>query len=353
MAGRFGVGIGVATAAAATILLAQPAAATDNDRRLIDGCETGGGGADIAALESSHDARTDRLTVTLRLCEDAAPDATWRLHLDHAAPFLAQAGAASGCATPADTVISRGPGGHRGAGRSRVVGNRVIFTVPLVELGVGAPAELPQIPLWATSSRAGTVDRAPNRETGDGCQHPRSLTETLVQTRIVIGNLVWISKLPVEGFIDGVSDAWNACSNEAHGAGRTGLYIAWFSDNGRSPSEFVATNRSLVSTGDGTVVAQNLADMSVCNKGASGTDCLRAPINRDIHGYPVPTGTLTWTGTQPNGTAAGAPNCNGWTSFSAADTGNGGSVDQVGAGWAIGSTGACNQIRRLICVQID
>ena len=121
MAGRFGLGIGTAAIAAATILLAQPAAAKDNSRRLLDGCEVGGTGADIAALESSHDAKTDRLTVTLRLCADAAPDATYRLHLDHAAPFLVEAGTSADCVTPADTVISRGPGGHQGAGRSRVV----------------------------------------------------------------------------------------------------------------------------------------------------------------------------------------------------------------------------------------
>jgi hypothetical protein len=105
-------------------------------------------------------------------------------------------------------------------------------------------------------------------------------------------------------------------------------------------------------TANGAMVALNLADLAKCIKGASGTDCLRAPLNRDVHGYPVPAETLTWANTLPNGTDAGGPNCNSWTAYSAGVTGNGGSVDQLGAGWSSGSVRPCNQLRRLICLQL-
>ena len=168
----------------------------------------------------------------------------------------------------------------------------------------------------------------------------------------MFGKIAWITKISFEGFIDGVNDANGACTMEAHEAGFTGLFVAWFADQGLSPSKTVFGNPGPFSTANGTMVARTSPTSATCTKGATGTDCLRAPLDRDIHGIPVPTGTLTWTGTLPNGTAAGAPNCNGWTSISATDTGNGGSVDQLGAGWSTGGIGQCNQIRRLICLQI-
>jgi hypothetical protein len=337
---------------AVSTLAAGDATATNNFPARSGRLRDRGRGNDIQSLESRYDTKTDQLTVTLRLCADAAPAATFRLHLDHGAPFVEQAAATDRCATPADSAVTRGPGGHQGVGRSRILGNRVIFTVPLERLGVGSPKDVPLVPLWATSSASGTVDRAPNRETGDDCQHPRALTETLVQSRVVFDKIAWITKIPFEGFIDGVNDANGACTMKAHEAGFTGLFVAWFSDQGLSPSKTVFGNPGPFSTVNGTMVAMNLADLGTCNKDASGTDCLRVPLNRDVDGFPAPTGTLTWTGTLPNGTDAGAPNCNSWTSISGTDTGNGGSVDQLGAGWSTGSTGPCNQIRRLICLQI-
>jgi hypothetical protein len=349
--------LAVGTMLAQPAVLAQPAAATDSVQRVLDGCDVGGGGNDIQAMESSHDRGRDQLTVTLRLCADAEPAATYRLHIDHAAPFVEEAAATARCTTPADSVVTRGPSGHRGAGRSEVLGNRVIFTVPLDKLGVGPASEIPLVPLWANSNLGGTVDRAPNRETGDGCQHPQALTETLVQTRVVLGKLAWITQIPFEGSIGGVDDAENACRMEAHAAGHTGLFAAWFSDEDFSPARTIFGNPGPFTTLDGTLVAQNLADLGNCTKGASGTDCLLAPINRTIKGVVVPTGTLTWTGTLPNGTdsslpPSSQPNCNGWTSFSGSDSGNGGSVDELGAGWSTGSIGPCNQERDLICLQI-
>jgi hypothetical protein len=81
-----------------------------------------------------------------------------------------------------------------------------------------------------------------------------------------------------------------------------------------------------------------LADLGNCTKGPSGTDCLPSPIDRNIHGYPVDPGTLTWTGTLPDVTTD-SPNCDNWTSVSAGITGNGGTVQETGQGWTTGSVG--------------
>ena len=99
MAARLRTACGVAASLAAGILAGGEAAATDDVRRVQDGCEVGAGGNDIHSLESSYDRKRDQITVTLRLCADAAPGATYRLHLDHAAPFVEQAAAGLGCTT--------------------------------------------------------------------------------------------------------------------------------------------------------------------------------------------------------------------------------------------------------------
>ncbi|MGH6915672.1 MAG: hypothetical protein ACREH3_18440, partial [Geminicoccales bacterium] len=178
-----------AVALAVSAVLADPAAATVGGRHIVDGCEVDGGGNDIQSVQSGYDADRNEIVVTLRLCSDARRDATYRLHIDHAAPSVDKAGARATCDRPADSVVVRKSGEHRGVGTSEVEGNLVRFVVPLDEVDVGPPEDAPLIPLWATSTLGGTVDRAPNLETGDHCAQPEAPTETLVQSRIAISNL--------------------------------------------------------------------------------------------------------------------------------------------------------------------
>jgi hypothetical protein len=335
-----------------TALLAQPAAATSTQaRRILDGCEVGGGGNDIHSIESHYHQDKNRIDVTLRLCAAAKPGAVYRLHLDFAAPFVEQA---RGCADPTDAVIARGPKGHQGKGRSEVRGNLVRFFVPLDDLGVASAAKVPVVLLWAESRSGGVVDRVPNRESGDGCDQPQARTETLAQTRAVNGDLVWITRGPPSNgqFPDGVDDANASCAVEAQSIGLSGSVVAWFSAQGRYPAQLLQASMGPLYTADGTKIAQDVADLANCTKGG-GNACLLAPIDKDLNGQPIQPGTLTWTGTQPNGTAAGAPNCDDWLSGSPGASGNGGTVNGVDPGWTTGSTGACNQLRYLICPQVN
>jgi hypothetical protein len=209
-------------------LLAGPAAATIGERLILDGCEVSGGGNDIHSVQSHYDAKRDQIVVTLRLCSAARPRATCRVHVDHAAPFVGKAGTPATCATTADSVVARTPGGHRGVGTSRILGNLVRFVVPLTKLNVGKPKDAALIPFWATSRLGGTVDRAPNRETGDGCVHPQATTETLlVQTRVAITGLAFVSSYSLSGAI-GFTDA-------------DGIF-AWLSNGASSPASSIRSS---------------------------------------------------------------------------------------------------------------
>ena len=214
-------------------------------------------------------------------------------------------------------------------GASEATGNLVSFVVPLDDLDVGAPEEVPLIPLWATSRLGGTVDHAPNRETGDRCAHPQARTETLVQPRTNIENLAWISSFKIDGAIgitagDAISHATSLCTQDAHSAGITDTagIIAWLSTSEDAAGLRIPnTNLQPILTADGTTVAEDVADLTFCTKGPTGDLCLLAPIDLDVNGKEVD--EQTWTGTLADGTSD-TQNCNDWTSNSGSGTGSGG-----------------------------
>jgi hypothetical protein len=342
-----------AVALAASAVLA-PAALAVGERLIIDGCDVGSGN-DIHSLESHYDADRDEIVVALRLCNDVESDATYRVHLDHAAPFVEDAEALASCNTPADSAVARTPDGHKGVGTSEVAGNVVNFVVPLDDLDVGAPEEVPLIPLWATSRLGGTVDHAPNRETGDRCAHPQARSETLVQPRINIENLAFVSSFRINGAIgvnagDAISHATSLCTQDAHSAGITDTagIVAWLSTSADdAKSRITNPNAGPILTANGTsVVVDRAADLTDCNKGPTGDLCLLAPIDLDITGKEV--AESTWSGTLPDGTAD-TPNCADWTSNSNNDQGSGGGTGLLDKEWTTGVQGSCDQGRRLIC----
>ena len=113
-----------AVALAAGAVLA-PAALAVGERLIVDSCDVGSGGNDIHSVESRYDADRNEIVVALRLCSEVQSDATYRVHLDHAAPFVEEAEALASCKTPADNVVARTPDGHQGVGTSEVTGNLV------------------------------------------------------------------------------------------------------------------------------------------------------------------------------------------------------------------------------------
>lgn len=134
------------------------------------------------------------------------------------------------------------------------------------------------------------------------------------------GKVVFATSLAFQGeSIGGVSGADRVCTVLASEAGLPGQFRAWLSDSiATSPvGRFVPSNAPYVRT-DGAIVANDWEDLTRCDKGDSGNECLRAPINIDQQGAPV-THHRIWTGTFSNGTLAqtfGSPKrratCNDW-----------------------------------------
>ncbi len=352
--------VGGILALAVSALLASRADATGFDRLILDGCEVGGGGNDIHSLQSRYDPKRDEMVVTLRLCSAARPKATYRVYLDHAAPFVGKAAASASCVTTADSVVAHTPGGHRGVGTSRIKGDTVRFVIPLAKLHVGKPKNVPLIPIWATSTLGDTIDRAPNSEAGDGCEHPRATTETLVQARVGVTGLAFVSSYSFTGAIGpssivaiNVADA--TCQQQAANAGITntsGIH-AWLSNAHSQPSNYGDPFFGPIQTADGTVVAANISTLSSCDQ--SGDSCLQSPINKDVQGNLVTDDNFAWTGTFPDGTTGGgeAQDCNAWTSDSASDNGDGGNTGQTSYGWTLGSQDSCSASHHVYCIQFE
>ena len=343
---------------------ATPTHPAVNERLVVDGCDVGGGGNDIHSLQSRYEPDRDRIVVTLRLCAAASPKAIYRLYLDHAAPFVGRtAAAATPCTSTADSVVAHASGGHRGVGASEVRGDLVRFIVPLKALHVGKPKDVPLIPLWATSNLGPVEDRAPNRETGDGCAHPQTAPEALTQARVAItGGIAFILSRSFNGAIaftpsQAIGFADVLCQQDAQGAGFTSTsnIHAWLSNVSGTPASYVNSFFGPIQTADGTQVAQSTAAFSGCSP--SGNTCLQAPIDKDVHGNPVlqqvGDDPHLWTGTYPAGNNGGGqlPNCQDWTSSSASDFGTGGNMIETNAGFTTGIQDTCNNSHHLMCVQ--
>lgn len=353
---------GIAVAAACALLAGRADANVINERLIQDGCEVGGGGNDIQAIQSHYEPDKDRIVVTLRLCDKAKPKATYRVHLDHAAPFVGRVRTQPGCVSMADSVVAHSPTGHRGVGTSRIDGNLIRFVVPLDKLHVASPKSQPMIALWATSSLGGTEDRAPNRETGDGCAEPRATTETLVQARVAVtGGLAFVSSYSFTGAIGpsatvAINVADLTCQQQASNAGysETSGIHAWLTNLISNPAAHIFDpGFGPIQTPDGTVVANSISDFQNCDP-IAGNQCLLAPIDKDIQGSLI-TDNFVWTATGPGGTNPGdsLADCNGWTSNSAGDTGDGGVPSETNAGFTTGVEDSCSASHAVLCVQFE
>ncbi|MFO1049411.1 MAG: hypothetical protein U1E52_16135 [Geminicoccaceae bacterium] len=331
-----------------------------NVRLIEDGCDVGGRGNDIQAIESHYEADSDRIVVTLRLCGPAKPKAIYRVHLDHAAPFVGKARSPAGCVSLADTIVAQTPSGHRGIGSSRIEGNTVRFTVPLDKLHVGTPKQQPLIALWATSTLGGVTDHAPNLEAGDGCAQPQASTETLVQGRVPItGGIAFVSFAYFAGIIgpsydESVATGDRACQAEASmlGIPNVGGVHAWLANSYSQPANYTDPSFGPIQLPDGTVVADDVATLMSCD--ASGDPCLQAGIDEDIQGNQVADETYVWTGALPNGTFGydRTPSCGNWA-YDAEGIGTIGYAGAPNLKWTNFATDFCSSTHYLYCIELN
>ena len=156
---------------------------------------------------------------------------------------------------------------------------------------------------------------------------------------------VFVSSLTYNGNLGGLSGADATCQSLANGAGLKGTYKAWMSDSTASPSTRFTQLPVPYVLVNGTVIANNWADL------IDGT--LAAPINISQTGtnMGVPS---TWTHTKINGTAYGAANnCNNLTDSTGTYNGSVGVIGQTGATWTNNGPMICSNLRPIMCFQQD
>lgn len=165
---------------------------------------------------------------------------------------------------------------------------------------------------------------------------------------------VFVTNTVRTGNLGGLSGADALCQQEADTAGLRGTYSAWLSDSNGSPdSRFTKLNQPYMRT-DGTVVANNWADLT--------DGSLLAPINLNAAGTaPVSTcsTSFVWTNTNISGELDTAQHCNNWTT--AASTTAVGRMSGTNSTWTRDTLAACNMSTvcltgsdegaRLYCIQ--
>ena len=150
---------------------------------------------------------------------------------------------------------------------------------------------------------------------------------------------VFVTSQVVDGMFGGLEGGDSICNSQASAAGLSGTYRAWLGDGSAGPSvRFAQSPRPYVRS-DGTVIANDWADLT------DGT--LAAPIDRNEFGES--TSGAVWTSVDVNGVAEGANHCSGWNSIS----GNGrqGLTTATSGAWTQDSTGFCMGAARLYCFE--
>ena len=170
-----------------------------------------------------------------------------------------------------------------------------------------------------------------NRDPGDACHSDCTLYK-----------LVFVSTSSGTGKLDGLDGADLLCNTDAAAAGLEGTFKAWLSTSDEAPSTRFTPAQVPYRRPDGIMIAKDWDDL------VDGT--LAAPINLDLDGVSYPDAKI-WTGTLPNGTAAG-DNCSNWTTTGDAFlTGVVGSTKQAGSEWTNQGLRFCTEPTRVYCFQ--
>lgn len=155
----------------------------------------------------------------------------------------------------------------------------------------------------------------------------------------VPGRLVFVTDAWRSGNVGGLAAADALCQSEAGAAGRPGTFLAWLSAGAVTPATRFTRGSSPWVRADGTVVANDWADLT------DGT--LRAAIDANAAGAAPVTGTCpasavsAWTGTDVSGASLGA-DCGGWTNTTASTVvGNPSATD---ARWTQNGPSSCGNV---------
>ncbi|PZP56060.1 MAG: hypothetical protein DI586_04885 [Micavibrio aeruginosavorus] len=151
---------------------------------------------------------------------------------------------------------------------------------------------------------------------------------------------VFVTDVNTSGDLGGLSGADATCQSKAAAAGLTGTFKAWLADGTASPDTRFSKGTVPYKLVDGTVLANNWADLT------DGT--LAAGVGKDQNNSNIYTGA--WTNVASNGTAYGTNHCQNWTSSSASFSGRIGISGNL-TNWTSDSDFACQNVARFYCFE--
>ena len=224
-------------------------------------------------------------------------------------------------------------------------------TCDVVEVCDGAGTECPDDDLLPTSATVCEPYLCP----GDGpdCTDPcADISDCVVGHACVSGacvpaKRVFATSMSYPGNLGGVVGADTLCGQVASGVGFTGTWRAWVSDNVSTPATRFNQHAGPYMLIDGTVIADNWADLI--------DGALAAGITLNEEGgviSPTSTDSLVWTATNTDGTHKPfGPHCQQFTSSSQFDRGWIGRAGETSAGWTDLTGSACHVPRRLYCFE--
>lgn len=172
---------------------------------------------------------------------------------------------------------------------------------------------------------------------------------------------VFLTSTTYNAALGGVSGADAKCNLAAANAGLTGTFKAWIADDTTSPSTSFTRSTQPYALVDpsNTRIADNWTDLTTCDEGPGGDECLDNPINIDENGNIVEGGDgvlfSAWTNTNTDGSVFDTDpnlNCNNFTSDSSDfDRALGGGPDEVDDRWVLIASLSCNLEAHLYCFE--
>lgn len=154
---------------------------------------------------------------------------------------------------------------------------------------------------------------------------------------------IFTTSTTYQGGFGGLSGGDIKCQARATAAGLSGNWKAILSDSNTS-----AASRLNFS---GTGVIKNVHGYGITNTMTIWSGSIFFTNNYDEFGDEITSVFYTWTGTTPSGGKA-SNNCTNWTASGTGVTGVQGSVGATDYAWIALSTNTCNQIRRLMCIDL-
>ena len=151
---------------------------------VTDTCDVGGGPNDIETVTASYDVGTDEIIVEMVLCADADDSAKYQVFFDHedgvdVGPDTLEPN--PDCVRTWDDRMTHKGRNDLGPGMIDVFGKILTFRVGVAELNpLLGPDD--SVLIWADTKLKNVTDKAPNTESGDGCNKPEVASELLSVT---------------------------------------------------------------------------------------------------------------------------------------------------------------------------